>query len=306
MVPNLRSRRSWPPALSMGAVPIGRPAPSAGPGQLWRRALTLLAACHPEPAALVTLLTSLLALAAGYGVRTLWLAAAVGAGQAGIGWSNDYLDRELDRASGRGDKPLASAAAAATLVRTAAVVALLAAVPLSLAVSAGFAVAHLTAVACALAYNAGLKARPVSVLPYAVAFGLLPVAVALGMPVPQPHWAPAWAVAASALAGAGGHFTQALPDIPADRALGIRGLPQVIGQRASALAAAALLLAANVTIAVAAEPAGIAASHVALATLLAAAIVAATIANRPRLAFRLTLASAALAVLAFLAGGGRL
>jgi len=296
----------------MGAVPIGRPAPSAGPGHLWRRALTLLAACHPEPAALVTLLTSLLALAAGYGVRTLWLAAAVGAGQAGVGWSNDYLDRELDRASGRGDKPLAtvaaaaSAAAAATLVRTAAVVALLAAVPLSLAVSAGFAIAHLTAVACALAYNAGLKARPVSVLPYAVAFGLLPVAVALGMPVPQPHWAPAWAVAASALAGAGGHFTQALPDIPADRALGIRGLPQVIGQRASALAAAALLLAANVTIAVAAEPAGIAASHVALATLLAAAIVAATIANRPRLAFRLTLASAALAVLAFLAGGGRL
>jgi 4-hydroxybenzoate polyprenyltransferase len=254
----------------MGAVAIGRPAPEAGPRRSRGRALTLLAACHPEPAALVTLLTSLLALAAGAGLRTLCLGTAVTAGA----------------------------------VRAAAAVALVAAVPFSLVVSAGFAVAHLLAVGCALAYNAGLKARPVSVLPYAVAFGLLPAAVALGLP--RAHWPPAWAVAASALAGAGGHFTQALPDIPADRALGIRGLPQLVGQRASALAAASLLLAANVTIAVAAEAGALAALHEALAVALAAGILGATLSGRPRLAFRLTLASAALAVLAFLASGGHL
>jgi 4-hydroxybenzoate polyprenyltransferase len=293
----------------MGGVPIGRPASAAGPGRLRGPGLTLLTACHPEPAAAVTLLTSLLALAAGAGLRTPLLAAAVGAGQLGVGWSNDYLDRHFDRAAGRSDKPLAAPSAApdeagAGLVRTAAAIALVAAVPLSLAVSVGFAVAHLAAVGCALAYNAGLKVRPVSILPYAIAFGLLPVAVALGLPTP--HWAPAWAIAASALAGAGGHFTQALPDIPADRALGVRGLPQLVGQRASAFAAATLLLAANVTIAVATEPFVLATVHGTLAVALAAAIIAATLTDRPRLAFRLTLASAALAVVAFVAGGGRL
>jgi 4-hydroxybenzoate polyprenyltransferase len=289
----------------MGAVPLPRPGLAPGPRRLRGRALVLLAACHPEPAALVTVLTSLLALAAGAGLRTLWIAAAVGAGQLGVGWSNDYLDRELDRAAGRADKPLAAGGTVEpALVRAAAIVALVAALPLSILAGAGFAVAHLAAVACALAYNAGLKAHPVSVLPYAVAFGLLPVAVALGLP--GAHWPPTWAVAASALAGAGGHFTQALPDIPTDRALGIRGLPQLAGRRASALAAASLLLAANVTIAVAAEPGVLAVLHGTVAVALATGIVAATLASRERLAFRLTLGSAALAVLAFLAGGGRL
>jgi 4-hydroxybenzoate polyprenyltransferase len=271
----------------------------------------LLAACHPEPAALVTLLTSALALAAGRGWGTLWVAAAVAAGQLAVGWSNDYLDRELDRAARRTDKPLARQATAATLsptrVRTAALLALAASVPLSLAVTAGFAVAHLVAVGCALAYNARLKAGPFSVVPYAVAFGLLPVAVALGLPTP--HWPPAWAVGAAVLIGAGGHFTQALPDIPADRRLGIRGLPQLIGQPASGATAAALLLAANLLVALAATRSAavaLAVLQAVVALALTAGILAATAADRTRLAFRLTLASAAVAVLAFAASGGRL
>jgi len=310
MVPNLRACR-WPPDRAYhGPVPMGRPLPAAASGRLGRRALILLAACHPEPAALVTILTVLLAVAAGGRPPTiLWLAAAVAAGQVGVGWSNDYLDRAFDRAAGRTDKPLAARGDSAprlspAAVRAAALVALVAAVPLSLATSAGFAAAHLAAVGCALAYNAGLKARPVSVLPYAVAFALLPVAV--GFALPAPRWVAAWAVAASALAGAGGHFTQALPDIPADRRLGVRGLPQVIGQRGSAGAAAALLLAANGTIALAVERPALALVHGMLAVALAAGIVAAALCDRPRLAFRLTLGSAALAVLAFLASGGAL
>jgi 4-hydroxybenzoate polyprenyltransferase len=271
-----------------------------------RRSLDLLRACHPEPAAAVTLLTCLLALAAGRGWGTPLLGLAVAAGQLGVGWSNDYLDRELDRRSGRADKPLATAhSPAPNAVRAAAIAALVAAVPLSLAVGPGFAAAHLAAVACALAYNAGLKARAVSVLPYAVAFGLLPVAVAASLPTP--HWAPAWAIAAGVLVGAGGHFTQALPDIPADRLLGIRGLPQLIGQTASALAAATLLLAANLVVALAADPGGAArVAHIAIAAALTTCIVGAAASGHPRAAFRLTLASAALAVLAFLAGGSRL
>jgi heme o synthase len=313
MVPN-----AMPGASSCGpydgVVPIGR------------LARALLAAAHPEPAALVTALTTLLCLAAGRRWDVLLVAAAVACGQLGVGWSNDYLDRHLDRAQGRLDKPLAVAASAAATesatagraaapapvplppaaVRTAAGAALVAAVPLSLAAGVGFAAAHLAAVGLAMAYNFRLKVRPFSVLPYAAAFGLLPVAVTLGLQ--PPRWPHGWAVAAAALIGAGGHFTQALPDIPADRRLGIRGLPQVVGQRASAVAAAGLLLAASLAIGLGpGRPPGPAQlAGVAAAVVLGAGVVVAALAGRPRLAFRLTLATAAVAVAAFVAGGGDL
>jgi 4-hydroxybenzoate polyprenyltransferase len=271
-----------------------------------RRLTALIAACHPEPAALVTVLTSLLSLAVGRGWGVVWVTAAVAAGQLSVGWSNDYLDRDLDRVQRRPDKPLAGDgrgdALGAATVRGAAIGALVACVPLSLAAGPGFAVAHLAAVGLALAYNAGLKARPLSVLPYAIAFGLLPVAVTLGLPAPR--LPAAWAVAAAALIGAGGHFTQALPDIAADRRSGIRGLPQVVGQRASGTAAALLLLAANLVVAFGPGRPGPAQLVVAaLAGALTAGILGAALVDRARLAFRLTLAAAAVAVLSFLAGG---
>jgi 4-hydroxybenzoate polyprenyltransferase len=299
-------------------VPNASPAARRGAGR--QLAAALVAASHPEPAALVTALTSLLALAMGRGWGTLLLGAAVAAGQLCVGWTNDYLDRDLDRAAGRADKPLAARAEAPgtaaqlrpVIVRHAAVVAGAACVALSLAVSLGFAIAHLAAVASAMAYNAGpmaynagLKALPASVVPYALAFGLLPVAVTLGLP--QPRLPPTWAVAASALIGAGGHFTQALPDIPVDRRLGIRGLPQLLGQTASGVAAATLLLTGTLVVLLAPGRPGLAQfAAAAAATALAAGIVAATLADRARLAFRLTLAAAAGAVVAFLAGGSRL
>ena len=274
--------------------------------------MLLLLACHPEPTALVTLLTSLLALRAGRGLGVVWVAAAVLAGQFAVGWTNDYVDRDLDRAARRLDKPLVRAAPPGggavnsrlrpPTVRTAAIAALAACVPLSLASGVGFTVAHLTAVAFAMAYNAGLKSTLLSVVPYTVAFGLLPAAVALSLP--SPRWPVTWAPVAGALIGAGGHFTQALPDIPADRKLGIIGLPQAIGQRASGAVAALLLLGANATVALGPGPPGaIQLAGVALAAILAAGIVAAALTDRPRLSFRLTLAAATVAVLAFLASG---
>ena len=271
-------------------------------------AADLLAACHPEPAALVTVLTCLLALGAGRGLGTLWLAPAVLAGQLAVGWTNDYVDRDLDLAALRTDKPLARGAAGggsqlrpATL-RTAALIALAACIPLSLASGPGFTAAHLTAVAFAMGYNLGLKSTLVSVIPYAVAFGILPVAVTLSLP--SPRLAPAWAVVAGALIGAGGHFTQALPDIPSDRRLGIRGLPQAIGQRASGIAAALLLLGANLAVGLGPGPPGrVQIVGMALAAALTAGIAAAALAGRPKLSFRLTLAAASVAVLAFVVSG---
>src|SRR5439155_23303793 len=102
---------------------------------------------------------------------------------------------------------------------------------------------YLAAVGSALTYNAGLKSRPLSAVPYAVSFGLLPAVVTLGPPLHR--WPHAWVMVAGALIGVGGHFTQVLGDIPADRLEGIRGLPQLFGKRGSAIGAALLLLVAT-------------------------------------------------------------
>ena len=207
-------------------------------GGLPTLARALLSACHPEPAATVTLGAGVLSLGAGRGWGSLVMMAAIGSGQLAVGWSNDYLDRERDRASGRLDKPIPAGRIPARVVGAAAMTALVACIPLSLASGLASALTHLVALSCAFAYNAWLKTRPVSVLPYAAAFGLLPAIVTLGLPAPR--WPAAWAIVAGALIGAGGHFAQVLPDIRSDRALGLRGLPQLLGERASAALTALL------------------------------------------------------------------
>jgi 4-hydroxybenzoate polyprenyltransferase len=266
------------------------------------RALALLGASHPEPAATVTLAAGVLALGAGRGVGTLLVLAAIGSGQLAVGWSNDYLDRDLDRESGRDDKPIPAGRIPARAVGVASLAALAACVPLSLASGLGSGMAHLVAVGCALAYNAGLKAKPVSFLPYAIAFGLAPAVITLGLPVPR--WPPAWALAAGSLIGAGGHFTQVLGDIPADRTLGINGLPQLLGERVSAVAAALLLAAATLLLTFGpGRPGALQLAGLGLVALLTASILVAAAKGRSKAAFRLTLGVAAVAVLAFLAGG---
>ncbi len=266
--------------------------------------LALLAACHPEAAATVTVLVGLLALGAGAATRTIWIVAAVAAGQLGVGWSNDYLDRGRDLAAGRGDKPIAAGRVDPGRVGRAALLALIASVPLSLVAGPGFAAAHLVAVAAAMAYNAGLKALPISPLPYLVAFALVPVAVALAVHGRPP---PLWAIAAGASIGVGGHCAQALPDLATARRAGEHGLPQLLGERATSLLAAVLLLAADAAVTFGPGPPGPpGVAGAALAAALSAGVVVSANARRPRLAFRLALAVAAIAVLAFLARGGAL
>jgi protoheme IX farnesyltransferase len=174
-----------------------------------------------------------------------------------------------------------------------------AAVPLSLASGVPATAVHLTAIAAASLYNFGLKSTPLSFVPYGLAFALLPEFVTLGLPGAAAHLAPGWALAAGALIGAGGHFTQALPDIETDRREGIHGLPQAIGERASALASALLLAAAAGTIAL-----GTSRAAPALVTVpLAIAVAAAGLSGGKKTAFRLTLLAAAATVGAFLLSG---
>ncbi|MDI5963044.1 UbiA family prenyltransferase [Streptantibioticus silvisoli] len=195
-----------------------------------RRAFVLLGAAHPAPALLVAAVVTALAVSCG---RAPFGCLAVGtatlAGQLSIGWCNDRVDLARDRAAGRRDKPLARGELAPRTVATAALVALLACVPLSLAAGLAAGAAHLTGVAAGWAYNLRLKRTPLSWLPYAVAFGLLPAFVTLGLP--SHPWPPAWATAAGALLGLGAHTANVLPDIDADLAAGVRGLPQRMGAR---------------------------------------------------------------------------
>ena len=206
-----------------------------------RRVQALVRACHPEPTLAVTGIAT--ALAASVGARPGRVAAAFAAGQITTGWTNDWRDAERDRATGRSDKPVVRGDLSADdLARGAAVAAGLC-VPLSLGMGRRAGAWHLVAVGSAATYNLGLKATPLSFLPYAVSFGLVPSIVTLGVGA----WAPWWASAAGALLGVGAHLANALPDLDGDLATGVRGLPHRLGPAGSgALAGGLLLLATGV------------------------------------------------------------
>jgi 4-hydroxybenzoate polyprenyltransferase len=217
--------------------------PDARPGGLPGLLPALVRASHPEPALAVTAVAGALAVAAGRGAEAVLVVLAFGAGQLSVGWSNDWLDRERDVRAGRPDKPVARGEVTAPTVRRAALVAAALCVPLSLLTGLAAGVAHLVAVAAAWAYNAHLKATALSWAPYALAFGLVPSIVVLGLP--GTPWAAWWATAAGALLGVGAHLANALPDLDDDVAEGVRGLPHRLGARASSALAAVLLLGAT-------------------------------------------------------------
>ncbi|MGN6742458.1 MAG: UbiA family prenyltransferase, partial [Amnibacterium sp.] len=160
-------------------------------------------------------------------------------------------------------------------------------------------------VASAWAYNVGLKRTPASVLPYVVSFGSLP-ALATLLRV-QPSWPPVWATAAGVALGVAAHFANVVPDVEADRAEGSRGLPQLLGARASGVVAAATVLVATLLVGIGARPGPLALTALVLAGVLAAAGLAAALRTRPgRAAFRAVMAAALLLVVALLAAGASL
>jgi protoheme IX farnesyltransferase len=268
-----------------------------------RTTIALLRSCHPEPTAAVTLMVTALAVTTGHTAgRVVLIGLAVLTGQLSIGWLNDVVDAERDRTVGRPDKPVVAGAVSARTVGTAAAVAAVACVPLSLAYGLWAGVLHLVAVAAGWAYDLGLKSTPVSVLPYVVCFGLLPAFVVVALPgSPAPPW---WLPVAGALLGAGAHFANVLPDLEDDATTGVRGLPHRIGAAGSRIAAAVLLLAATVVLAVAAPipPAFALAVPVVAAAVLAAGFRAG---RRPgsRAPFRAVLAVAGIAVVLLVAVG---
>lgn len=262
------------------------------------RVVTSLArACHPLPTLAVTLFAVALAVSAGQPPRTvLTVGLAVLTGQLSVGWSNDARDAAADRASGRRDKPTVAGLVAPRTLWAAAGTAAVACAALSLSVGVVAGAAHLVGVAAGWLYNLGLKRTVASVVPYAVAFGLLPVFVLLADP--RRVLPGADVVVAAALLGAGAHFANTAPDIADDVALGVRGLPHRLGERRSVLVTSGLVAVAAAVLALGPSrpgPAGL----VVLGVGAAAAVAVGRV--RVAWAFPLTLGAVALVLAGFLA-----
>jgi len=278
------------------------------------RVRLLLASSHPGPTVTVTVLATVLAAAAGRPLLVVVLVAlAVVAGQLSIGLANDWIDVDRDRAVGRTDKPVAVGAISVRAVRTAAIATAAVSVVLSLLLGPVPAVAHLVLVAAGWAYDAGLKRTAVSVLPFVVAFGLLPVVAvsAGGGPLPA-----AWAVATGAVFGVAIHCTNVLPDLVDDEATGVRGFPHRLGLRLSGVVAfgslvvaALLVLLGQITGAEAVRGPGVAlavAGTLVVVALAAAGIRLVLTGPPTRLLFRLVIAASLVLVVELGLSGARL
>jgi 4-hydroxybenzoate polyprenyltransferase len=138
-------------------------------------------------------------------------------------------------------------------VRWAAVTALAGALLLSALLLPPVAAAgHVLALLAAWAYNLRLKDTAWSPLPYAVAFGAVPVVVAGVAERPAPA---AGLVAAAGLAGVGAHLANTARDVVTDRAVGNGGAAaRVGGPAARFLAVLAIGLAAAAALAWLAAP----------------------------------------------------
>jgi 4-hydroxybenzoate polyprenyltransferase len=213
-----------------------------------RRVLwALLVSSHPIPSLVVAVLTTVFAWAVGmewWQVVLVFIAMLTN--QLGIGLGNDWLDQARDHTAGRTDKPLATGTISASTARNTAIglggVALVASAVLGVAPL----VCQVVMLFAGWWYNAHAKSHWTSPLSYLLGFALLPVFPTLAWTPPiLPPW---WVVAVAGLLGIAAHFANALPDLLDDAVTGIRGLPQIVGPKASGTIAAGMLLIATMLI----------------------------------------------------------
>jgi 4-hydroxybenzoate polyprenyltransferase len=202
------------------------------------------------PTAAVSLLATVLVASAGNDARTVLVAAAaVLTGQLAIGWSNDAIDAPRDKRAGRTDKPVARGGVSIRAIWTAALLAVAATVPLSLALGWRAGVLQLAVVVWGGLYNGWLKSTAWSPLPFLMAFGGLPAVATLALP--GHPWPPAWTMVSAGLIGVAAHFGNVLPDLDDDRRTGVSGLPHRLGRLTSALVAMGVALGASTAVVVA-------------------------------------------------------
>ncbi len=160
-----------------------------------------------------------------------WPLAGVGTavliGQLSVGWSNDAFDSGLDTRAGRSSKPTVAGDVGPRALWIGATIALALSAVLSWTVAGALGGSfHVFALAVAWLYNVKLSRTAWSWLPYALAFGSLPLFLTYGLNGEPP---PGWMVPAFALTAVSAHLANALPDLERDRTAGIGGAAVRLG-----------------------------------------------------------------------------
>lgn len=211
------------------------------------QAMGLLKSTHPIPSFAVTTFSLMFGVGLSLPIgQVVLVGLSVLAQQFSVGLSNDWLDYARDKSVNRSDKPTTRGEVSARSVRNASFTAGVFA--LALAWSLGWATGLMMFLMLAVgwSYNLRLKSDAFSVLPYAIGFGILPIFVTLAFEPPQfPMW---WVILAASLLGVSAHFANALPDLFDDRETGVRALPHILGQRASALVIAGAAILASMLV----------------------------------------------------------
>lgn len=198
---------------------------------------------HPVPSLLTALAAVGCALLFGIPVRDRrlwWIAAIMLAAQFSISALNEWADADLDARSGR-LRPiplgLVSRRTAAAVAAVSAVAALL------MSALAGFGLVAFLVVLLGLvagwAYDVVLKRTPLSFLPFAVGFPLLPIWV--GLVAHRPASSLLIIVIGAVPLAIGIHLADAIPDRDADRDSGVETLAVYLRRPAGEIAAAILV-----------------------------------------------------------------
>jgi 4-hydroxybenzoate polyprenyltransferase len=205
-----------------------------------------LRAAHFGPTIIVTATTFLLALSQYSLIDSIRVAIAIFAGQLVVGWSNDFIDAPLDIAAQRTKKPIVSNEIDPEQLKKSILVALVAALLLSLFSPLGLTgtLIHFLGILSATFYNLKLKSTILSPIPYIVSFGALPWAIYL----PVGNQPPLWLFIDFMLIAVAFHFFNVLKDFQWDINQGVLGLPQRLGRNVSSIVSISLVVSAVIVL----------------------------------------------------------
>jgi 4-hydroxybenzoate polyprenyltransferase len=207
-----------------------------------QKIIGLAKASHFGPTVLVTAISFFFAQLFWWEGPSILIAISIFAGQLVVGWSNDLIDYQDDLSHQRVKKPLVAGVITPSFLMSWLRVMVPIALFTNLFGPLGFIGGGLSifAIAWAIAYNFYFKFTILSPLPFAIAFGALPSAMALS----KDYTPPLWMWLGGALLGTAAHFINVIKDMDEDRVSGIRGLPQRCGKPGSIAIATLLILAA--------------------------------------------------------------
>lgn len=200
-------------------------------------AVQLLQAAHAKQAITTALAMALAAAVAGRAAReTAVVLVTVLVGQTILGWHNDIVDRQRDKAHGLTGKPVAMGRLSTDTLWYAVLVAALLLVPLAITTGIKAGCLYLASVAVGLLGNVVLRTGLLSWWSWAVSFALLPAYLSFGGWGGQAEGNPPETsiVVLAALLGIGVHFTRAVWGLVADHEDGWTYLPLKLGLKLGA------------------------------------------------------------------------